>query len=127
MSKYQEPPVRILLVEDDPLVRELVVEALREEGHEVTHAANGEQALVWCKRQIADVLITDIRLPGEVDGWQIAERCREHDPELQVIYATGFSPVEARPVPGSLTLQKPYQPDRIVEAVRQMGKERRSS
>ena len=42
--------MRILLVEDDPLVRELVVEALREEGHEVTHAANGEQALVWCKR-----------------------------------------------------------------------------
>ena len=109
------------------LVRELVVEALREEGYEVIHAANGEQAMAWCKRQIADVLVTDIRLPGEVDGWQIAERCREQDPELQVIYATGFSPVEARPVPGSLTLQKPYQPDRIVEAVRQMGKERRSS
>ncbi|WP_315744174.1 MULTISPECIES: response regulator [unclassified Bradyrhizobium] len=119
--------MRILVVEDDPLVRELVVEALREEGYEVIHAANGEQALAWCKRQIADVLVTDIRLPGGVDGWQIAERCREHDPELQVIYATGFSPVEARPVPGSLTLHKPYQTDRLVEAVRQMGKERRPS
>ena len=119
--------MRILVVEDDSLVRELAVEALREEGYEVIHAANGEQAMAWCKRQIADVLVTDIRLPGEVDGWQIAERCREQDPELRVIYATGFSPVEARPVPGSLTLQKPYLPDRIVEAVRQMGKERRSS
>jgi PleD family two-component response regulator len=81
--KYQsveEPPVRILVVEDDSLVRELVVEALREEGYEVIHAANGEQAMAWCKRQIADVLVTDIRLPGEVDGWQIAERCREQDP-----------------------------------------------
>jgi DNA-binding NtrC family response regulator len=118
--------MRILVVEDDSLVRELVVEALREEGHDVIHAANGEQALACCRRHITDVLVTDIRLPGGVDGWQIAERCREHDPELQVIYATGFSPVEARPVPGSLTLHKPYQPDRIVEAVRQMGKERRS-
>lgn len=117
--------MRILMVEDDPLVRELVVDALREEGYEVFHASNGEQALALCKRQIADVLVTDIRLPGGVDGWQIAERCRELDPQLQVIYATGFSPVEARPVPGSLTLHKPYQPDRIVEAVRQMGKERR--
>jgi CheY-like chemotaxis protein len=72
--------VRILVVEDDSLVRELVVEALREEGYEVIHAANGEQAMAWCKRQIADVLVTDIRLPGEVDGWQIAERCREQDP-----------------------------------------------
>ena len=73
------------------------------------------------------MLVTDIRLPGQVDGWQIAERCREHDPGLPVIYATGFSPVEARPVPGSLTLQKPCQPDRIVRAVRQMGRERRPS
>ena len=119
--------MRILVVEDDPLVRELLVEALREHGYEVIHAANGEQALAWCKKRIADVLVTDIRLPGGVDGWQIAERCRVHDPELQVIYATGFSPVEARPVPGSLTLHKPYQPDRLVEAVRQMGKEKRPS
>lgn len=102
--------MRILMVEDDPLVRELVVDALREEGYEVFHASNGEQALALCKRQIADVLVTDIRLPGGVDGWQIAERCREHDPQLQVIYATGFSPVEARPVPGSLTLHKPTNP-----------------
>lgn len=86
--------MRILLVEDDPLVREPVVEALREEGYDVIHASNGEEALAWCKRRVADVLITDIRLPGQVDGWQIAERCREHDPDLPVIYATGFSPVQ---------------------------------
>ncbi|MDX3967640.1 MAG: response regulator [Bradyrhizobium sp.] len=67
--------MRILVVEDDPLVRELAVEALREEGNEVIHAANGEQALALCKRQIADALVTDIRLPGGDDGWQIAEYC----------------------------------------------------
>jgi CheY-like chemotaxis protein len=106
-----------LVVEDDPFIREFVVETLREEGYDVVHAGNGEDALAWCKRQAADVLITDIRLPGQVDGWQIAERCREHDPELPVIYATGFSPVSARPVPGSLSLQKPY-PEEIVQAVR---------
>jgi hypothetical protein len=53
----------------------------------------------------------------QVDGWQIAERCREHDPALLVIYATGFSPVAPGPVPGSLTLQKPYRPEDIVRAV----------
>jgi DNA-binding response OmpR family regulator len=56
--------VRILVVEDDPLIREFVVEALRDEGYEVIHAANGEQALAWCKRRVADVLVTDIKLPG---------------------------------------------------------------
>jgi CheY-like chemotaxis protein len=54
------------------------------------------QALAWCKRRVADVLDTDIRLPGRIDGWRITERCREHDPRLPVIYATGLAPVEAR-------------------------------
>lgn len=110
--------MRILVVEDEPLVREFVVEALREEGHHVIHAADGEEALAWCKRKVEEVLITDIRLPGKIDGWQIAERCREHDPNLPVIYATGFSPVQHRPVDGSRVLQKPYHPDEIVQAVK---------
>lgn len=112
--------MRVLVVEDDPLVREFVVEALREEGFEVIHAADGEQALAWCGRRAADVLVTDVKLPGKVDGWQIAERCREHNPELPVIYATGFSPVAPRPVAGSMVLQKPFHPEEIVRAVRQV-------
>lgn len=52
-----------------PLIREFVVEALREEGYDVVHANNGEEALAWCKRQAADVFVTDIKLPGMVDGW----------------------------------------------------------
>ena len=119
--------MRILVVEDDPLIREFVVASLREEGYVVIHASNGEEALAWCERQAADVLITDIRLPGQIDGWQIAERCREHDPGLPVIYATGFSPVSARPVPGSLSLQKPYHPEEIVQAVRQVTRTRPAS
>jgi hypothetical protein len=77
-QEFKESLVRILLVEDDPLIRESVVEALREEGYHVIHAANGEQALAWCGRPGVDVLITDVKLPGSVDGWQIAERYREH-------------------------------------------------
>jgi CheY-like chemotaxis protein len=116
--------VRILVVEDDALIREFVVEALREEGYDVIHAANGTEALAWCERQVADVLITDVKLPGGIDGWQIAEHCREHDSRLPVIYATGFSPVAPRPVSGSLTLQKPFHPDDIVRAVRQVAADR---
>jgi DNA-binding NtrC family response regulator len=67
------------------------------------------------------VLVTDIRLPGRIDGWQIAERCREHDPDLPVIYATAFSTVAARPVRGSLSLMKPYHPGEVVEAVKELG------
>ena len=116
--------MRILVVEDDPLIREFMVEALREEGFDVIHATNGEEALAWCGRHVADVLITDIMLSGSVDGWQIAERCREHDPGLPVIYANGFSPVAPPPLPSSLSLREPYHPDEIVQAVRHVTRGR---
>ena len=88
------------------------------------NASTGEEALDWCKRHVADVLVTDVKLPGNIDGWQIAERCRESDPELPVIYATGYSPATPRPVPGSRILNKPYHPDEVVRMVRDLGGEK---
>ena len=116
--------MRILLVEDDALIWEFVVEALRDEGFDVIHASTGEEALALCGRSAADVLITDVQLPGSVDGWQIAERCREQDPGLPVIYATGFSPIAPRPVAGSVLLRKPFPPEEIIRAVKNVGKDR---
>ena len=109
--------MQILFVEDDPLIREFVVEALHDEGFHVIQACDEEEALACCKQRVADVLVTDVHLPSRIG--QIAERCRKHDPEFPVIRATGFSPAAARPVPGSLSLQKPYHPKQIVQAVRQ--------
>lgn len=60
--------MRILVVEDDPLVREVAVEALTDEGYEVIEAENGEQALDVCQEHAADAIFTDIRLPGEITG-----------------------------------------------------------
>jgi CheY-like chemotaxis protein len=66
------------------------------------------------RRRVVDVLITDVKLPGSVDGWQIAERCREHAPELPAIYATGFSPVAPRPVPGRLIRRRAGGPEHLI-------------
>lgn len=62
-SVLRSSSVRVLVVEDDPLICEFVVEALREAGYHVIHASTGEEALAWCQRRFADVL-TDIRLQG---------------------------------------------------------------
>jgi DNA-binding response OmpR family regulator len=51
--------MRILFVEDDPLIREFTAEALRDEGYDVIQASNGEEALEWCKQRAADLLVTD--------------------------------------------------------------------
>jgi len=79
-------------VEDELLISEFTVEMLREESYDVIQANNGDEALAWCKQKVEDVLVTDIKLPGTVDGWQIGEHCRGPGPSLPVIYATGFSP-----------------------------------
>jgi CheY-like chemotaxis protein len=95
--------MRILVVEDDALVREVAVETLTEEGYEVVEAENGETALEHCRDHTADLIFTDIRLPGDVNGWDIAELCRETNPDIPVIYATGYSDVDSRPVHGSIS------------------------
>ena len=115
--------MKILVVEDEELLRELAVEALEEAGFEVIEAASGEEALSRCREHVADALFTDIRLPGKVDGWDIAEHCRSADPKLPVIYASGYSFVAHRPVPGSRFFQKPYRPEQVINALRQLVRE----
>lgn len=117
--------MRVLVVEDDPLIRDFAAQILLDEGFEVIEAETGEQALEECGKKIADVLFTDIRLPGAVDGWDVAEHCREHDPVLPVIYATGFSPVPRRAVPGSIFLRKPYHPDQVIQAIKRLSLDRK--
>lgn len=115
--------MKILVVEDDPLVRIVAIEALLDAGFEVVEAETGSEALEHCKNG-PDVLFTDIRLPGKITGWDIAEQCRERNPGLPVIYATGYSQIEPRPVSGSILFQKPYRPEQLVSAIRDLTSKR---
>ena len=112
--------MRVLLVEDDALVRLFAAEVLADEGFQVVEAATAEEALRACHEDIPDVLFTDIRLPGTLSGWDIAERCRETHPEMPVIYATGFSHIVPRHVPNSVWLQKPYKAERVAMIIRDL-------
>ena len=82
-------------------------------------AETGEAALSIIESgQTVDVLFTDMRLPGELDGWQLAATAREAKPELPVIYATGYTVDREAAVPGSVFLKKPYRPSAITEIIR---------
>ena len=113
--------MRVLVVEDDELVRTFAVECLQDEGFEVIEAATAEEGLDRCAEHTADVLFTDIRLPGELNGWDVAERCRDTNPNIPVVYATGFSRETPRPVPGSIMIYKPYSSEQIVAVIRSFG------
>lgn len=123
-ARSVSPSIRacLLVVEDEPLVRELIVLELEDAGYDVIEAEDGPTAL----RLLADnshvaLLFTDIRLPGGMTGWDIAERARELRPELPVIYATGYSADDLRLVKGAYFMQKPYRPSMVIEAIGTFG------
>ncbi|WP_240540038.1 response regulator [Salinarimonas soli] len=109
--------MRILLVEDDFLVRDTIAYDLRERGYVVIEAESGDEALLICRGAEFDVLVTDIRMPGKLNGWDLAESCRESRPNLPVIYTTGYSDVPSRHVPGSRYFGKPYQLEAVANAI----------
>jgi CheY-like chemotaxis protein len=108
---------KVLVVEDDPLVRETIVAELEDAHFVVIEAETAEQGLEILEREPVAVLFTDIRLPGQMDGWALAERARSLYPSLPVIYATGFSSVPPRFVAKSVFLRKPYLPSAVIAAI----------
>jgi len=105
-------PVRVLFVEDEFFIREWIAQSLSEQGFAVESVTNAADALCHISRAPIDVLLTDINLPGEMDGAALARRARELRPDLAVIYASAHAALlkqETR-VPGSVVLPKPYEP-----------------
>ncbi|WP_376099847.1 PAS domain S-box protein [Roseomonas sp. CCTCC AB2023176] len=84
---------RVLLVEDDPLVRKQAEEQVRALGYEVDAAADGPTALAALRADPAafDVMLTDLVMPGGLSGWALAEATRRLRPGLPVVLCTGYS------------------------------------
>jgi CheY-like chemotaxis protein len=114
---------KVLIVEDEFLVRSVAVEALTVAGFEVLEAGDGYEAVAYCAEHDLDLLFTDIQLPGEIDGWEIAKRCRQSQPMLPVVYATALARDESRAVPGSVLFRKPYTPDQLIGIVQTLTRE----
>ncbi|HEV7264427.1 MAG TPA: response regulator [Falsiroseomonas sp.] len=100
----------LLLVEDDPLLRTTLAEALADAGFEVLEAEDAESALrMVAAHQDLSVLLTDINLPG-ADGFALARAARRLRPGLPVVYASGRyrEPDPQRALPDAAFLAKPF-------------------
>jgi CheY-like chemotaxis protein len=107
----------VLVVEDDWLMRLSITEFLNGGGHTTIEAGSGEAALsILQRRDGLDALFTDIRLGGEVNGWDVAEAFRETHANLPVIYTSGAVIEPQRPVAGSLFFAKPYNEEKVLAA-----------
>lgn len=83
------PPLRILVVEDNPDLCGLVCELLENFGHAATPTGSGEEALTSLAAAAFDVLLTDVRLPG-MSGIDLARNALALRPEIQIIFASGY-------------------------------------
>ena len=111
---------KILLAEDDDSMRTFLAAALRRAGHEIQDYADGETALHALEREVFDLLLTDIVMPG-LDGIELARRGAELDPAMKIVFITGFAAValsSSAPTPaGAKVLSKPFHLREIVDEV----------
>jgi CheY-like chemotaxis protein len=109
---------KILAVEDEALVRILIVETLADAGHSVLEAADGESALAVVKETPdLDLIVTDVRM-SKMDGFSLARFAREIRPDLPVLFMTGYMGADVPAnIPGAKVLQKPFDPDDLLAAI----------
>ena len=114
------PGPRVLVVEDEFLVRDMIVHELGVAGFDVLEAASAEDGLSLAPPgERLDLLFTDIKLPG-MDGWQLAVEIRARHADVPVIYASGYAG-QLTPLPRSKFLQKPYLPSQVLRSAAELG------
>ena len=113
--------VRVLVIDDEPLIASLVCTVLEEEGYEPTCICSASEALAELEGEDSyDVVITDIDLGGPVDGFELARRARAHRPDAAVIYISGAAAarVNSERVLGAKFVGKPFTPYHLAEVLR---------
>ena len=126
-SEVPHRPLVVVIADDEALLRTVAVDALEDEGFLTFEAENALAALDICKSrpEAIDVLFTDIRMPGPIDGLELAHRVRERWSWIATIIASGNIFVGRDELPeGARFLPKPYDIQRIVDMIRQMRRQR---
>ncbi|MBV9392826.1 MAG: response regulator [Methylobacteriaceae bacterium] len=117
----QGSAVLILVVEDDPAAGEELKRALEAAGFRVMLVESGEKATSAFDENAGEIggLVADVRLGGNVSGWDVARHAREVDQDLPVVYVTGFDVEDwaSQGVPKSMLVQKPFAPVQIITAI----------
>ncbi len=113
--------VRLLVVEDEFLIRLMLSEALLDAGYDVIEAGDADEAMQRLADEAAApprVLLTDVQLPGPMDGYALASRVRARLPSIPVIFMTGRpEPLAGGGSRRDVVIAKPYLPSEVCAAV----------
>jgi CheY-like chemotaxis protein len=118
----KNPPVSVLVVEDEPLIRMYIVSEIEEVGFKVYEAGNADEAIVLLERHNEIRLIfTDVHMPGSMDGVKLAHYVRGRWPPVKIIVTSGHARVAAEDIPsGSVFVRKPYRPQQVTSKLLEM-------
>jgi PAS domain S-box-containing protein len=114
----------VLVVEDEPVVRAVILEMLSEQGYRTLEAVDGPSSLkILRSDKKIDLLITDVGLPG-MNGRQVADQARETRPDLKILFITGYAESVAKSdrflQPGMEMITKPFDLDNLARQIRAM-------
>lgn len=125
MTDTPTPP--LLIVEDEAFIRMVAVDALEEGGFSIIEAGDAREALDILERSPEIALIfTDINMPGDIDGLDLAEEVARRWPRIGIIVTSGGVRLASADVPDSgKFLPKPYATDRLVDLVKEQLSKRR--
>jgi CheY-like chemotaxis protein len=114
-------PATVLIAEDEFIIRLTIAEFLRDQGYVVIEVANADEALdVFRSGTAVDLLFTDVRMPGSMDGCELARLVRAAWPSTAVILTSGYSQslLSARSASEDFVLPKPYRPQAVLTTIK---------
>lgn len=112
----------VLVVEDEPLVLEYVSGILGQSGFEVISASNGEEALSRLAEGGVCAVVSDVAMPGSVNGFELARRVREECPRTGVVLVSGVMEPTGGDVPGGVRfVPKPVKASTLLRLVREVA------
>lgn len=121
LTRADGTPLRVLVVDDEPNIAELLMMALRYEGWDVRTAGTGREAVATAREHGPDVVVLDWMLP-DVDGLEVLRRVRQHDERVPVLFLTARDAVEDRvaglTAGGDDYVTKPFSLEEVVARVR---------
>ncbi len=121
MSNQSQPEARLLVVEDEPNIRELLATSLRFAGFEVHTAADGGEAIEVAEREQPDLLVLDVMLP-DMDGFAVTRRLRETGRLMPIVFVTARDSVDDKvkglTVGGDDYVTKPFSLEEVIARIR---------
>ena len=115
----------VLLVEDEPLVREFEIDVLQDAGFRVLEARSADEAFDMLRgRPDVRIVFTDVDMPGSLNGFEFSRLVHQGWPEVAILVSSGkMAPEEGDLPDGAAFIAKPYRPDELVEQLHKLVRE----